>query len=190
MTKKQSKQALLQATIDLMGEKGFFGTGLNEVLSRSNAPKGSLYYYFPQGKNQLIIEALTLAGKQVAEALQMMLQVDQDLEKSFQAVFNFFADQLEQSDFKKACPIATVASESASLDNEVRLACEQVYTQWQTLIEDFLSNKGWPEAMATQQASFALNLIEGNLLMSRVYKDTAHLKQGLEILLQLLSTKN
>ncbi|OJJ14246.1 hypothetical protein BKI52_43910 [marine bacterium AO1-C] len=190
MAKKQAKQALLDATIDLMGEKGFFGTGLNEVLSRSSAPKGSLYYYFPQGKNQLIIEALTLAGQQVEEALQTMLHPENDLKVALTAVFGFFADQLEQSDFKKACPIATVASESASLDNEIRLACEGVYTHWQTIIEAFLINKGWSDNIAKQHASFALNLMEGNLLMSRVYKDTSHLKQGLTLLIQLLSPKN
>ena len=190
MAKQQAKQALLQATIELMGEKGFFGTGLSEVLGRSNAPKGSLYYYFPQGKNQLMVEALSLAGKQVEEALQMMLHQGASLEKALTAVFNFFADQLEQSDFKKACPIATVAAESASLDSEIQAACQQVYTNWQTLIEAFLMKKGWPENNAKSHASFALNLIEGNLLMSRVYRNTIHLKQGLAMLMQLLLSKD
>jgi len=190
MAKKQAKQALLEATIDLMGEKGFFGTGLSEVLNKSQAPKGSLYYYFPQGKNQLIIEALTLAGKQVEEALEEILVAQKTLTTALEEVFHFFADQLEQSDFKKSCPIATVASESASLDNEIRLACEQVYTAWQKKIEAFLTQNGFSDEAARQQASFMLNLIEGNLLMSRVYKDTIHLKQGLAMLTNLLSPSN
>lgn len=189
MTKKQSKQALLQATIDLISEKGFYGTGLSEVLSKSNAPKGSLYYYFPQGKNQLIIEALTIAGQQVEEVLHQILSPKKDVNTAVQEVFHFFANQLIESDFKKSCPVATVASESASLNNEVRLACEQVYTQWQLIIEAFLKQNAWSEELANQHASFMLNLMEGNLLMSRVYKNTIHLEQGLAFLLQFISTQ-
>lgn len=186
MAKKKSKQILLEATVSLMGEKGYFGTGLNEVLSLSQAPKGSLYYYFPQGKNQLIVEAIQLAGAQVGDALQQILAPENDIKTALQQVFGFFAQQLNESDFKKSCPVATVASESASLAEEVRLACEQVYASWQLGIQQFLEHKGI--ALAEKHANFALNLIEGNLLMSRVFKDTQHLEQGLEILLEVLES--
>ncbi|MEH0153463.1 TetR/AcrR family transcriptional regulator [Limibacter armeniacum] len=186
MVKKQSKQALLQATVDLISEKGYFGTGLNEVLSLSNAPKGSLYYYFPNGKNQLMVEAITLAGEQVSEVLRQTFIPENDLKTAFEQVFHFFVQQLEASNFKKSCPVATVASESAALDEEVRVACKQVYTAWNQLIKAFLLQKGIPEETAQKQAQFALNLIEGNLLMSRVFQNTEHLKLGLVTLLETI----
>lgn len=188
MAKKKSKQALLEATIDLMGAKGYFGTGLNEVLSLSNAPKGSLYYYFPKGKNQLMIEAIVIAGTLVDEAFAQILVPENDLKTSLQQVFGFFMQQLEESDFKKSCPVATVASESAALDDEVRLACAQVYALWQGNIQVFLEQKGWAAELAQKHAMFTLNLIEGNLLMSRTFRDTIYLQRGLEMLLEVLKS--
>ncbi|EAY24426.1 TetR/AcrR family transcriptional regulator [Microscilla marina] len=189
MAKKKPKQVLLEATVSLMGEKGYFGTGLSEVLSLSQAPKGSLYYYFPQGKNQLMIEAIQLAGTQVNDVLRQMLVPQNDLKVALQQIFSFFAQQLLSSDFKKSCPVATVAAESASLAEEVRLACEQVYASWHTSIQQFLEQKGLSNTLAEKYARFSLNLIEGNLLMSRVFKDTKHLEQGLEVLLEVMGSK-
>ena len=42
----------------LFAEKGYYGLGLSELLKRCGIPKGSFYYYFPDGKIQLIQEVL------------------------------------------------------------------------------------------------------------------------------------
>ena len=53
-----TRDKVLEAAILLMRRTGFSGAGINEILKESGAPKGSLYYFFPQGKKQIVSEAL------------------------------------------------------------------------------------------------------------------------------------
>ena len=54
----KTKEKLIQKTIELIIEKGYHGTGVNEILRATKIPKGSLYHHFPKGKDQLVTEAL------------------------------------------------------------------------------------------------------------------------------------
>jgi len=49
---------VIGATIALMRRSGFSGAGIHEILEKSGARKGSLYHFFPEGKRQIVIEAL------------------------------------------------------------------------------------------------------------------------------------
>ena len=51
------REQIIQATCFLLEKQGFPATGLNEIVRKSGAPKGSLYHYFPEGKEQLVCEA-------------------------------------------------------------------------------------------------------------------------------------
>ena len=62
-----AREKILQAASELMEKQGYHATGLNEIIQKSGAPKGSLYYYFPDGKEQLASEAILRAGKIVSE---------------------------------------------------------------------------------------------------------------------------
>lgn len=55
MTKKET---LIQQTEELILNKGYYQTGINEVLAITKISKGSLYYYFPNGKEELFSIAL------------------------------------------------------------------------------------------------------------------------------------
>src|SRR3546814_14245285 len=49
-------------TAKLMSRRGYAGVGLNEIVEKSGAPKGSLYHHFPEGKEQLAVAALDWAA--------------------------------------------------------------------------------------------------------------------------------
>lgn len=57
-----TREALVQATSFLLRRTGYYGTGLREILALSGCPKGSLYHYFPGGKDELVIAAIEVAG--------------------------------------------------------------------------------------------------------------------------------
>ena len=62
-----AREKILQTASELMEKQGYHGTGLNEIIQKSGAPKGSLYYYFPEGKEQIASEAVLRAGQIVSE---------------------------------------------------------------------------------------------------------------------------
>ncbi len=52
------KDNIVVAAMSLFRRQGYASTGLNQILQESGAPKGSLYHYFPGGKEQLGLAAV------------------------------------------------------------------------------------------------------------------------------------
>ena len=68
-----TRTRILETTALLLRQRGYHGTSLNDILSASGAPRGSLYFHFPGGKDQLVIEVTrdSVAGvtQRLGEAL-------------------------------------------------------------------------------------------------------------------------
>jgi len=56
---------MLEATAQLVRERGYSGTSLNDILAASGAPRGSLYHHFPGGKDELVTEVTRHSIEQV-----------------------------------------------------------------------------------------------------------------------------
>jgi TetR/AcrR family transcriptional regulator, lmrAB and yxaGH operons repressor len=61
-----SRQRMIEAAIELMRGSGLSGAGINEIVRESAAPKGSVYHFFPNGKQQVVTEALETGRRQDA----------------------------------------------------------------------------------------------------------------------------
>jgi AcrR family transcriptional regulator len=57
-----TRNNMLVSAAEVMRERGAAGVTIDEVLARSGAPRGSVYYHFPEGRNQILTEALRYAG--------------------------------------------------------------------------------------------------------------------------------
>ncbi|NBC28744.1 MAG: TetR family transcriptional regulator, partial [Spirochaetes bacterium] len=64
------KERFLEATARLLERQGYQSTGLNQVVRESGAPKGSLYYYFPGGKEELVADAVRHAAAPVTDRIR------------------------------------------------------------------------------------------------------------------------
>src|SRR5262245_34700403 len=59
----ETKARMIAATRDLLECGGYSAAGLNQIIAASGAPRGSLYFHFPGGKDQLITESARQAGQ-------------------------------------------------------------------------------------------------------------------------------
>lgn len=70
--------------------KGYHATGLSQILKESGAPKGSLYYHFPNGKEQLALEAINLSVQTISTMIKENLASYEDPVKAFQHHSSFW----------------------------------------------------------------------------------------------------
>ena len=47
------KDSLVRTAMRLFRRQGYASSGLQQILAESKAPRGSLYHYFPGGKEEL-----------------------------------------------------------------------------------------------------------------------------------------
>ncbi len=161
---EETRQRLLDATVSLVEERGYFGTGLNSILAASGAPRGSLYFHFPGGKDELVAKAIGRAAGWIREALDAIEATD--MRAVAAAMAQAFGDRLEASGWRKGCPIATVALEVAGTNSVVQDECRAAYAGWEAALRERLIADGHPNP--DDSATAILAMIEGGLLLAQV----------------------
>jgi TetR/AcrR family transcriptional repressor of lmrAB and yxaGH operons len=165
----ETRERLLKTAATLFQAQGYHATGLNQVVAEGRAPKGSLYFHFPGGKEQLAAEALALSAGEV----RARLAGASDLE----AALEVFAARLVASGFRDGCPVATVALDAAGESEPIRVACADAYGSWRDVVVDFLLRQGVSAGRAAGLATTVLAAVEGALLLARTQRDVAPLRQ-------------
>lgn len=181
-----SRARFVETTAALLRRQGYHATGLKQIVAESGAPRGSLYFHFPGGKEQLAEAALAHSGQQMHAQLHLLIEEAEDPPAAIRAVAHALADQLEASEFLDGCPVATVALEAASRSPSLQQACSASYAAWQTLVEERLRAWGVDDDRAATLANLVLCTIEGALLVSRAHASTTPLRSAGEQLAQVL----
>ncbi len=170
-----ARDRLIRTTALLLQSQGYNSTGLNQVLQQSGVPKGSLYHYFPGGKEDLAIAAIQQSTLAVQAELQVITGGHSNLQAAVEAAIDYFINQLESSQFSKGCPVATIALEQAGVNPRIQAACELAYTTWQAVLISLFSAHG--KTNAEQLAERLLMALEGGLILSRARRDCKALRQ-------------
>lgn len=174
MKRSNSKQQMVEATAMLLQRQGYAATGLNQIVQEAGAPKGSLYFHFPGGKEELAAAAIETSGAQMKSAIAGVIEDVTDPAEAIERVTAFLAAGLRESEFVSGCPVATVALETTS--DALRDVCENSYRSWEDVVVPRLTAAGMSEGAARELTVFALSAIEGALLLSRVYRSTEPLE--------------
>lgn len=173
----------------LMQRQGYHGTGLQQIIESSGSPKGSLYHYFPGGKEQLAAEGIARGGRAMSNALKAALDTGDDLADGFERLAQMLAEALEASDFHDGCPIATTTLEVAADLDLVQAAAAEAFQAWHSRIERRLVQEGHTPEEAGAAATLVIAAFEGALIMARALRDVAPLRQAAASLRPLLAAK-
>jgi TetR/AcrR family transcriptional repressor of lmrAB and yxaGH operons len=175
---RPSRERLLDSAVDLLQRQGYHGTGLNELLERSEAPRGSLYHYFPGGKEQIGAEAIARAGDQVAAAVVHLLRAKPSVADAVEALAGLLAAGLEASDFERGCPVATTALEVTPGSEPIRAAVQASFESWLAPLRKRLEAAGFDRLQAARRADLAIATLEGALVLARARQDADVLRDA------------
>ena len=106
----------MAAAAELFRRNGYTGTGLKQIVTQANAPFGSLYHFFPGGKEQLGEQVIRTSGLAYIQLFDLFIAPAQDLISGLEASFAAAAVTLEETGYADACPIATVALEVSTVE--------------------------------------------------------------------------
>lgn len=170
----------------LFQEQGYAATGLTQVIEESGAPKGSFYFHFPSGKEQLAVEAIRASGAAIAAALEALAGRSTDPAALVRGYAELQRDLLEGSDFRRGCPIATITLEMASSSERIREAAAEVFDSWVAVLARYLARGGQDPARAARMARHLVAALEGALLLARAHRSTEPIRETAELLVDLV----
>ena len=167
---------MIAATASLLQKQGYHATGLSQILAESGAPRGSLYFHFPGGKEELACAAIVASGDAWRERIAAVVEHAKDAGAAIEACCDALATMLVESDYEIGCPVATVALEAAATSEAVRQSCAEHYATWRRIVAERLRAEGMSAAQAEKQAMFVMAAVEGALLLAKVERDPAPLR--------------
>ncbi len=165
-----SKGKTLAAAAKLFRQQGYHGTALHDILAASGSPRGSLYFHFPKGKEEIGEAALTLAGEAARAGIARAAEASENAEIFLVRIVRAMAADLERSDFKEGCPIATTALETAAHSEVLGAATRNAFKKWELEIKRGLERFGMASGDADLAATTVLSQLEGALLLARTYR--------------------
>lgn len=176
----KTRKQLVASTVELLRRQGAYGTGLHDVLDHSGAPRGSLYFHFPGGKEELIREALQEAADVVDRALEKSLDRHRNVAEAMADFLTRYGDRLVESNFTGGCPVAAVALDVAAEGDRLRTACDWALSGWVSILAERLREEGRGPEEAEALALTALSALEGALILSRARRsaDPLHAVAG------------
>ena len=183
-TSAPARERILEAAATALTQRGYSATGLNEIIQKSGAPKGSLYHYFPNGKEQLAVEALALSTGEWFAQLYSVMQDASDVPTAIRNICHEMAKQLKKSKWQNGCPIATVTLEAASTIPSIQKVADQHWKRWHSTLREYFNERGVEiseDLITTFIAAF-----EGALLLARAHRSEKPLLQVGETLARLV----
>jgi TetR/AcrR family transcriptional repressor of nem operon len=172
-----TKSRILKAGAQIVHQKGFNATGLQEVLDAAQVPKGSFYHYF-RSKEDFGLQLIDYFAARLREARDRFYG-DETLSptEKIRRLFQWQAESFLRSGFKGGCPIGNLALEMADCNQKFRKKLRQVFADMKKNMAAHLeqAKKGGeiPESIDVRDAvDFIMSSWEGALMQMKVSKST------------------
>ncbi len=175
---------MIDTTLELIQSRGYHGTGLARITDASGAPRGSVYFHFPGGKDELVAAALDRVGEEFAGLLEGLLAEGRTAAEIVAAVFDDLAARLEEAGFAAGCAVVAVAVDAAADNPVLQQSCARVYESWRVILERVLARDGIPDA--ARLAGVIVSLVEGATTVARARHDVAPLADARAVALGLV----
>lgn len=169
-TNSNAKDKFIETACRLFEVNGYNATGLNEILKESGAPKGSLYYHFPNGKEELALEAIKLAGDKITTNIKRALNEFEDASEAFIANLRNIANIIDDDNKMKDMSISLLALETYSSSEILRTACEKTFASIEKIYIDKLVASGINEQKAKELSMTISAMMEGAIMLSLTRK--------------------
>jgi AcrR family transcriptional regulator len=171
-----TRERIVDASAELFRKQGYPATGVKQIVAAAQAPFGSVYHFFPGGKEQLGAAAVRRSGALYEELIPAVFDPAPDVVTATRDFFAGAAAHLVATDYEDACPIATVALEVSSSSEPLREACAEVFESWIAAGARRYEEAGVTAEKARELAIAMIAALEGAFVLARAVRSTEPLE--------------
>jgi AcrR family transcriptional regulator len=188
---RATRQRIVDAACDLVYARGVAAVNLDDVLDATGTSKSQLYHYFAD-KSDLVHAVVVHQGERVLELQRPVLEAV-DGWAALRRWRTFVVGIVKGRRGRGGCPIGSLSSELAELDEGARLELAGVFDRWQQLLADALhrmieSGAIRRDADADQLALATMASLQGGLLLAKTRRSTKPLEVALDAAIAYLET--
>jgi TetR/AcrR family transcriptional regulator, lmrAB and yxaGH operons repressor len=167
-----TRDRLVRTTSRLLRKQGYGATGLNQVMAEAKAPKGSMYFHFPGGKEELAAAAVDHFADRVMRRLESGLEAGDTVGEAVSVFFDEYIENFQRTDFAQGCAVASVALDAAAAHQALARATGRALRSWTDRFAEALEAEGHSPAEAHDLATLIIAAIEGTIVMGKGERST------------------
>jgi TetR/AcrR family transcriptional regulator, lmrAB and yxaGH operons repressor len=179
---------MIETTARLLRARGYHGTALGDVLAESGAPRGSLYFHFPGGKDELVAAATRQSVDAITEELRDMLLAERSTSKAVRRFMEAAAAALDETDFQFGSPVAPIVLDAPDAATAIAAISREAYETWIELLKKAFARSGVAPRRAQALALLVQSSFEGLLLICRACRSSEPMFTAARELETLLGT--
>ncbi|WEB38134.1 TetR/AcrR family transcriptional regulator [Streptomyces yunnanensis] len=183
----EARERIVAGAADMISRRGLSATSIREMAKHAEAPLGSTYHYFPEGKQQLATEAVRYTGTRVAQSLRKELEAGPVA--GLRAFLALWRKIVVDTDFRAGCPVLAVAIEEPPTDElpAALTAAAEVFDEWESLLAASLREHGAETEQAAQLATLVVAAVEGTVALCRAKRSVQPLDRTAKQLQMLIA---
>jgi len=186
---KKTRNRILRESRRLFTVNGFQRTSISKIIAETGVKKGNLYYYF-SSKEELGIAVLLDAAEEFDDILDQSLTGNDSIRKiihSCQAIMEL----MQQTHFVGGCLFGNTALEMSGTNPRFGKILQNVFGHWTEKLQaelqrakesGLLNSKLTVEVLAVSIVA----ILEGGIMLSRVYENQKALEQCILTIKNLL----
>ncbi len=187
-----TKKRILDKTSELFNLQGFSGTHMRDIIKATGLSKGGIYGHF-ESKEEIAIASFRHAVGQVVEEVRKRTGVINNSLDKLKAVVYLYHERIMDPPVRGGCPILNTAVEA---DDYIEVLREEVLTAvdlWKkgiirTLEKGIERGEVHPQIDTESFALRFIGMMEGGILMTRIYKDPKPFGLMAESLVELIES--
>ena len=187
---QNTKLYIIRQAAQLFNQKGYAGSSIADIMQATGLKKGGIYNHF-KSKDDLAIQAFDYAASLVQKQVLDAVRQEKHSVKKLQALIKVHLNYLNNPPLPGGCPIMNTAIESDDAYPILRDRAQLAMDEWHKLIirivqKGIAKQQIKPNINSETVASFIISAIEGAIMLSKLYQDTAHLERVIESLNQYI----
>lgn len=171
---RPTRERMVDSAVVLLRERSSSAVTVDAVLAHSGAPRGSMYHHFPQGREQLVREAVERAGRHVARLIE---GADGSPTEVVGKLVEFWEQVLEENAHAAGCPVVALTVEG---DEAGQLVVQEVFSLWQERLVEAFIRDGVAAGRADRLATLVIAAGEGAVLLCRAHRSAEPLRAVFE----------
>lgn len=169
-----SRERILDTAFRLFQRYGYHAIGINQIIKESRCPKGSLYHYFPGGKEELAKCAIQRARLRIEGDIKRSMSFPGDAKAVFAEHLRDLARRVGEEGAHFS--ITMLALETMHVNEELRQECSASLNLMVRLYEEKLSSLGYDAKSAHELAVVIQCIVDGAITLSVVEQDMGFLE--------------
>ena len=164
---------MIKAGRRLYSARGYVGTAFSDVLAESGAPRGSVYFHFPGGKDQFASEVVAAHARSAQAQMARLAATCSTPQELIVTYLTAARDRAVSTGYQEGCPLGAVVLEGAHASSELLASASTALSSSIAVLAGLLVERGAAEANAHRWATATVTAFEGALIVARALRDPA-----------------